>query len=151
MDKQKSTGFTMIELIVVIVIIGILAAIAIPRFINQTSNARKAALNGLVGALNSAASLAQAEYYAEGFTATNTSATITMDGTSVAVVGVGYPDSTATGIGVALRTISGFTPTYGGTGTTVTYNFTTAITNCKVTYNATGASIGTATATTTGC
>jgi MSHA pilin protein MshA len=147
---RYSSGFTMIELIVVIVLIGILSAVAIPRFINQTSRARTAALNGLAGALNSAAGLAQAEYRAELNSSTATATSVNMDGQTVTVIaGSGYPDSTAAGIGTAIRTLSGFTPTYGGTGTTVTYNFSSGtIASCNVVYTA---STGLAAATTTGC
>ncbi|MBF0152497.1 MAG: prepilin-type N-terminal cleavage/methylation domain-containing protein [Magnetococcales bacterium] len=51
---ERSSGFTMIELIMVIVILGILAAVAIPKFTNLSSNARTAAVAGVAGGLASA-------------------------------------------------------------------------------------------------
>ena len=47
-------GFTLIELIMVIVILGILAAIAIPRYVDLTTKAKTAAMNGTLGAIRSA-------------------------------------------------------------------------------------------------
>jgi MSHA pilin protein MshA len=127
------------------VIIGILAGIAIPRFINQTANARIAAMNGMGSAINSTVLLAVAEYQAE---ANPASTTIQMSGQAVTVnsgANGGNPAGSAAGIGSALRTIAGFTPTYGAT---TQYDFTTTVANCSVAYTA---ATGNVVVTTTGC
>ena len=54
---KKSSGFTLIELVVVIVILGILAATAAPKFMDLQKDARVSALNGLMGAMKSANSM----------------------------------------------------------------------------------------------
>src|SRR5690349_2606182 len=57
---RKSFGFTLIELVIVIVILGILAVVAIPQFIDLTTDAKRSAVTGVAGALSSA----NAENYA---------------------------------------------------------------------------------------
>jgi MSHA pilin protein MshA len=140
MDKRQG-GFTLIELVVVIVILGILAAVALPRFVNLQSDARTAAVNGMAGALRSAVALVQAKYIAVG----NTTATTVDIGGGVIVdviAGSGIPTSADSGIKAALQSLDGFTTNPGTCTATSDCEFRPSNgggATCQVTYSTAGA------------
>jgi len=98
MSKSAQRGFTLIELVVVIVILGILAAFAIPRFARLDAQARVASVRALEGSLRSASALAHSMWLANG---TNP-AQVAMEGATVDLTN-GYPAPTATGIAATLQ------------------------------------------------
>ncbi|WP_404408914.1 type II secretion system protein [Pseudidiomarina marina] len=101
MKTQK--GFTLIELIIVIVVLGILAVTAAPQFFNFSSDARESTIKGLAGAVSGAKDIVYGKAAIEGIEA---DATGTTDG-GVDVV-YGYPAATAAGIMAALNVGSDF-------------------------------------------
>lgn len=88
--NQGQAGFTLIELIVVIVILGILAATALPKFVNLGSDARKAALNAAAGAIKTSNSMIHGQWLMD-----QTKTSITVEGTAVTLA-FGYPGGTST-------------------------------------------------------
>ncbi len=90
---KNQSGFTLVELIIVIVILGILAVTAAPRFINIQSDAKASALQGVKAALDSASQLVYAKSAISGVQGDAT-AQVTISGENVAVV-YGYPDASA--------------------------------------------------------
>ncbi|WP_108651499.1 prepilin-type N-terminal cleavage/methylation domain-containing protein [Dongshaea marina] len=68
MPINRSDGFTLIELIVIIVIIGILAAVAVPRFVSLSDDASASVVSGTAGAFSGGINLAHSKWIAGGYT-----------------------------------------------------------------------------------
>ena len=95
--RRNNGGFTLIELIVVIVILGILAVTAAPKFIDLQSDARLATLNGMKAAINSAVSLTYGKSLVKGVEKNATGSKVSINGEEVEVC-YGYPCAAATKI-----------------------------------------------------
>lgn len=142
---KTQKGFTIIELVMVIVILGILAAFAIPRFVNLAGNARVSVLQGLQGSLFSAASMARSSALAQN--ASDNATGVSISGQTIDLSN-GYP--TAATIGLLVQSTDGFTSPSSGV-----WEKTGAPTpaNCRVTYAPPASAGGSPTVTTdfTGC
>lgn len=93
MIKQK--GFTLIEMIIVVIILGLLAATALPRFLNIVSKTEDAAIDGIAGGFASAVTLVRAEWEVNGRPNNNNGnnrTVINYDGINIGLDGnIGYP------------------------------------------------------------
>lgn len=126
---KNQQGFTLIELIVVIVILGILAATAMPKFLDISNQARRASLTGVAGSMNSAANLAHAAQLVAGV-ASNIS--VTLGGVGGITMVNGYPTADAAGI----ITAAGIDTTQWTVAGATVQMLTGPIATCQVSYAA---------------
>jgi len=149
---KRQAGFTLIELVMVIVILGILSAFALPRFADMGGEARKASIKGAAGAIRSAASIAHADFLVTG---TNP---VVLEGVNINIE-EGYPDVNDT-VGsndiLAAAQISGtdFVITAStATAAIVRANGAATPSECQVSYTESvgGGAAPAITVTTTGC
>lgn len=146
---RKEKGFTLVELVVLIAILAILSAIAIPQYITLTRESRSATVTSTSGSLNSAVALSIAKYLAAG-NAGSSVTTVNMGATGSTAVrvnaGTGVPVATVSGIGRALSNTAGLSLSYSGG--TATFRPAGGSATCQASYNGTS---GVTTVITTGC
>ncbi|ANU37489.1 type II secretion system protein [Vibrio scophthalmi] len=140
---KRQGGFTLIELVVVIVILGILAVTAAPRFLNLQDDARNASLEGLKGAMAGATGIVYGRAAINGVEGAQDQVISGSVGQPDITVDFGYPEASANGIGnavVGLNDANGDWAVVSGsintTAASISYTFSgnEDTTTCFVTY-----------------
>jgi MSHA pilin protein MshA len=121
------------------VILGILAAVALPRFANMQVDARIATLNAAFGSVNSAIAITHSQALVKNKLGSSGD-TIDLDGATGVTLVYGYPAATAAGIGAAVNlqptTDFSVTPVTGGATLTIDHAKATNAATCRITYTA---------------
>ena len=131
--RKRQSGFTLIELVVVIVILGILAATALPRFVNLAGDSRAAVMNGVNGSMQAANALIYAKAAVLGRSGLAASALTALEMGTAAPVAIvfGYAQNTT-----ELARVMTLQPAanFGNTGAAITALQAAVPASCQVAY-----------------
>ncbi len=89
--QRRTQGFTFVELMAVILILSVLAAVMIPRFMDATDEAHTSAINGVNGGFSTAVASARAQWLADG----GAGSSVNFDGSNIPVSSLGWPTPVA--------------------------------------------------------
>ncbi|PIE41060.1 MAG: hypothetical protein CSA49_05355 [Gammaproteobacteria bacterium] len=147
--KHQQSGFTLIELIMVIVILGILSAFALPKFADLSGDAEKASIEGAYAAVKSASAIVHAAYLI------NNGASVDLEGTTITIVnGYASGDDADTGTicdAAGIDANSGFTCSDNNAGRATTVIRLASRPTCRFVYREATASSGPIIGAITGC
>ena len=138
--QQAQKGFTMIELVIVIAILGILAAFALPRFANFTQDARSSRMQSITGTYNAAIGIVKAKFIAGG----SQGNTVTFEGNVIPVTSTG--DLRLDTLDNCVNSIRGLTNQYYNitySGTTSTCSAYNVVENWRINFTPTNATLTT--------